>query len=121
MSELIYWHNPRCTKSREGLALLRAKGIHPEVREYMKDIPTTGELKAVLDKLALPSAREMMRTKEAAYKSKGLADETDEDVLIEAMAEEPRLIERPILISDTKAAIGRPTEELLRAIPSGAD
>jgi len=119
MSELTYWHNPRCAKSREGLALLREKRIQPEVREYMKDTPSEAELKSVLDKLGLDSAREMMRTKEAAYKSRGLADETDEDALIKAMAEEPRLIERPVLISGTKAAIGRPTENLLKAVPSG--
>lgn len=116
---LVYWHNPRCSKSREGLALLRGKGIHPDVREYMTDTPAKAELKSVIGKLGLASAREMMRTKEAAYKAKGLADVTDEDTLIEAMAEEPRLIERPILVGDTKAAIGRPAEDLLKALPSG--
>lgn len=116
---LIYWHNPRCSKSREGLALLRGKGVHPEVREYMNDTPTQDELKTLIGKLGLSSAREMMRTKEAAYKSKGLADVSDEDALIEAMSEEPRLIERPILVSETKAAIGRPPEDLLKALPSG--
>jgi arsenate reductase len=119
VSKLTYWHNPRCSKSREGLAFLREKGIQPEVREYMTDTPTADELKSVVEKLRLSSARQMMRTKEAAYKAKGLADETGEDALIEAMAQEPRLIERPILISQTKAAIGRPAENLLDAIPSG--
>ncbi|TGY89240.1 arsenate reductase (glutaredoxin) [Marinicauda algicola] len=116
---LTYWHNPRCSKSREGLAFLREKGIHPEVREYMTDVPTKGELEAVVDKLRLDSPRGMMRTKEAAYKAQGLADVTAAGALIEAMIEEPRLIERPILVSETKAAIGRPTEKLLDAIPSG--
>ena len=116
---LTYWHNPRCAKSREGLALLREHGLTPEIREYMKDVPDTRELRAVADKLKLASVREMMRTKEAAYKEKGLATEEDEDTLLAAMAEEPRLIERPILISEEKAAIGRPPGELLDALPSG--
>lgn len=117
---LTYWHNPRCSKSREGLALLRGKGIQPELRDYMTDTPSKDELKSIIGKLGLSSARGMMRTKEAAYKTQNLADETDEDRLIEAMAQEPRLIERPILISETKAAIGRPAEDLLAAIPSGS-
>ena len=114
-----YWHNPRCTKSREGLAVLREKGIEPEVREYLKDVPGAGELKAVARKLGVGSAREMMRTKEEAYKTNNLADETREDRLFAAMAEHPKLIERPVLISEEKAAIGRPTENLFAALPSG--
>ena len=119
MSMLTYWHNPRCTKSREGLAVLREKGIEPEVREYLKDVPHAEELKAVASKLGVDSAREMMRTKEDAYKANNLADETDEGRLFEAMAAHPKLIERPVLIGDEKAAIGRPTENLFAALPSG--
>ncbi|PWE18265.1 arsenate reductase (glutaredoxin) [Marinicauda salina] len=111
-----YWHNPRCTKSREALALLREKGVEPEVREYLKTPPSEAELKALIGKLGLASARDLMRTKEALYKELGLKDETDEDRLVAAMAENPKLIERPVLINGAKAAIGRPPAEILDAL-----
>ena len=111
-----YWHNPRCTKSRQALALLREKGVEPQVREYLKTPPSIAELKAVLSALGLSSARNLMRTKEDAYKQLGLKQVEDEDQLIKAMAEHPKLIERPILIHDGKAAIGRPTEAILEAL-----
>lgn len=111
-----FWHNPRCTKSREALALLRSKAIEPDVREYLKTPPTVDELQSVAKSLRLSSAREMMRTKEEAYKARGLKDEHDEAALFKAMAEEPKLIERPILINGPRAAIGRPTEAILTAV-----
>ena len=111
-----YWHNPRCTKSRQALALLREKGVEPEVREYLKTPPGAAELKAVIKALRLSSARDLMRTKEDAYKQLGLKDVDDEDALIAAMVENPRLIERPILIKDGKAAIGRPADQILDAL-----
>ena len=111
-----YWHNPRCTKSRQALALLREKGVEPEVREYLKTPPSAAELKAVIKALRLSSARDLMRTKEDAYKQLGLKDVDDEDALIAAMVENPRLIERPILIKDGKAAIGRPADQILDAL-----
>lgn len=111
-----YWHNPRCTKSRQALALLREKGVEPTVREYLKTPPSAAELKDVVTALRLSSARDLMRTKEEAYKQLGLKAVDDEDALLTAMAENPRLIERPILIHDGKAAIGRPTEQILDAL-----
>ncbi len=111
-----YWHNPRCTKSRQALALLREKGVEPTVREYLKTPPSAAELKDVVTALRLSSARDLMRTKEEAYKQLGLKEVDDEDALLTAMAENPRLIERPILIHDGKAAIGRPTEQILDAL-----
>lgn len=114
--KLTYWHNPRCTKSRQGLELLGEKGIAPEVRLYLKDPASADELKSIATKLGVSSVRDMMRTKEAAYKDRGLADVSDEDALIAAMMDEPKLIERPILVSDTKAVIGRPTEALLKLV-----
>ena len=111
-----YWHNPRCTKSRQALALLREKGVAPTVREYLKTPPSAAELKDVVTALQLSSARELMRTKEDAYTQLGLKDVDDEDQLIQAMADNPKLIERPILIHDGKAAIGRPTEQILEAL-----
>ncbi|MEQ8404789.1 MAG: arsenate reductase (glutaredoxin) [Oceanicaulis sp.] len=111
-----FWHNPRCTKSREALALLRGHGVEPQIREYLKTPPSVEELKAVAEKLRLASPRDMMRTKEAAYKDAGLKDVDDADALYAAMAEEPKLIERPILINGPRAALGRPTEAILNAV-----
>ena len=113
MSEITIWHNPRCTKSRETLALLRQHGIEPEVRLYLDDSPSVEELTAVLHKLGFDSVREWMRTKEAAYKERGLKDETEEPALLQAMSEEPKLIERPVVIKGELAALGRPPEKVL--------
>ena len=79
---LVYWHNPRCTKSRQGLALLGEKGIAPEIRLYQQDLPTADEIRSLASKLQFGSVREMMRTKEAAYRERGLADVDDEIFLI---------------------------------------
>ncbi|OAB60454.1 arsenate reductase [Leptolyngbya valderiana BDU 20041] len=111
-----YWHNPRCTKSREALALLHAHGVAPEVREYLKSPPGADELKQVAEKLRLATVRDMMRTREAAYKARGLKDVDDEDALVRAMTEEPKLIERPILINGPRAVVGRPPERILDAV-----
>lgn len=111
-----YWHNPRCTKSRQALALLQDKGVAFEVREYLKTPPSIDELKRVIKALGLASARDLMRTKEAEYKALGLKDVSDEAALVAAMAEHPKLIERPVLINGAKAAIGRPTEQILDAL-----
>ena len=86
------------------------------MREYLKTPPSTAELKSVIQALGLASARDLMRTKEAEYKALGLKDVEDEDRLIAALAEHPKLIERPILINGGKAAIGRPTEQILEAV-----
>jgi len=111
-----FWHNPRCTKSREALALLRGHGVAPQVREYLKTPPSAHELKEVAEKLRLSSVRDMMRIKEAAYKERGLKDVEDEGALAQAMSEEPKLIERPILINGPRAAMGRPPERILDAV-----
>jgi arsenate reductase len=111
-----YWHNPRCTKSRQALALLREKGVEPEVREYLKTPPGEAELKDVIKALSLSSARELMRTKETEYRELGLKDIDDEAALLKALVDNPKLIERPILINGAKAAIGRPTENILEAL-----
>ncbi len=113
---LEIWHNPHCTKSRETLALLRRKGIEPQVREYLTDIPSVAELKSVLGKLGLASARDWMRTKEADYRELGLKDVTGEDKLLEAMATHPKLIERPVVINGDRAALGRPPEKVLEVL-----
>lgn len=111
-----FWHNPRCAKSREALALLRAKGVEPSVRDYLRYPPTHEELKHVIDGLALTSARALMRTKEAIYKELGLKAVTEEAALVDAMANHPKLIERPVLINGSKVALGRPPERILDAV-----
>ena len=117
MSDVKIWHNPRCSKSRNAVALLEEKGIEHEVVKYLDTPPTKEELVEVLKMLGL-SARELMRTKEELYKELQLKDETDEEKLIDAMVENPRLIERPIVIKNAKAAIGRPIENIEKLIGS---
>jgi arsenate reductase len=110
------YHNPRCSKSRQTLALLNDKGIEPDIIEYLKTPPDSGQIKKILKLLGL-SPRELMRTKEDLYKEKNLNDETlSDDKLIATMIENPVLIERPIVLANGKAAIGRPPENVLDII-----
>jgi len=111
MNTIILWHNPRCSKSRAGLALLEEKGIETKVLRYLDTPPTEEEIRTVLGKLGI-NARALMRTKEAIYKELGLKDVQDEQQLIAAMAAHPKLIERPVLIRGDKAVIGRPLENI---------
>ena len=111
MSITIY-HNPRCSKSRQTLALLQDKGIEPTIIEYLASPPDAATLAGILDKLGL-EPRELMRRKEAPYKELGLADAgKSRDALIQAMVDNPILIERPIVLSGGKAALGRPPEQV---------
>ena len=112
MAVTIY-HNPRCSKSRSTLELLRSRGLEPKVIEYLKTPPSAAELDAILGKLGL-EPRQLIRAGEAAYKDAGLDDPTlDRATLIAAMVEHPVLIERPIVLANGKAAIGRPPENVL--------
>ncbi|HEY9190075.1 MAG TPA: arsenate reductase (glutaredoxin) [Sulfurovum sp.] len=112
MAKPTIWHNPRCSKSRDALTLLEEKGIDAEVVKYLETPPSKEEIREVLDMLGI-SARELMRTKEEIYRELNLKEVTDEEKLIEAMAEHPKLIERPIVIKEGKAAIGRPVENII--------
>lgn len=112
MSVTIY-HNPRCSKSRRTLALLRERGIEPEVVEYLKTPPDAETLRALAAMLGL-APRALMRRKEAAYRENGLDDpELGDDALLAAMAAHPILIERPIVVAGARAALGRPPEAAL--------
>lgn len=112
----ILYHNPRCSKSRQTLELLRAQGLDPEVVEYLKTPPTAAELEQILALLG-KEPRELMRTGEAEYKELGLDDPAlGRDALIQAMVDHPRLIERPILLANRKAAVGRPPERVLEIL-----
>ncbi|UFH58584.1 arsenate reductase (glutaredoxin) [Sulfurovum mangrovi] len=115
MANVTIWHNPRCSKSRDSFKLLEEKGIDAEVVKYLDTPPTKEELKEVLKMLGI-APRELMRTKEEIYKTLHLAEETDDEKLIEAMVENPKLIERPIVIKDGKAVIGRPLEKVVELI-----
>jgi len=110
------YHNPRCSKSRGALDLLRERGIEPDIVPYLDIPPSPAELQSLLDALGLP-ARELLRTGEDEYKALGLADESlPESALIEAMSTHPRLIERPIFVHDGRAVIGRPPERVLELL-----
>ncbi len=112
MSITLY-HNPRCSKSRATKALLDERGVNYQTVLYLQHPPTTDELERIIAMLGLPGARALMRTGEEAYKELGLADVDDEEALIVAMSEHPRLIQRPIVIHGNRAAIGRPPEAVL--------
>lgn len=112
MSEVQIWHNPRCSKSREAMKLLEENGVEADVVKYLEVEPDEKMIKDVLKKLGI-NARELMRTKEDIYKELGLKDVADEALLIKAMAENPKLIERPVVIKGDKAVIGRPPEKVV--------
>lgn len=111
MSVVIY-HNPRCSKSRQTLALLEEKNIQPEIIKYLETPPSVAELKELFTQLNLSEVRDMMRTKEDIYKELSLAQASDEQ-LFEAMASNPKLIERPIVVNNGQAKHGRPPEQVL--------
>ena len=115
MSVTIY-HNSRCSKSRQTFALLEEKGVEFDIVEYLKTPPDATTIKNLLSMLGF-SPRELMRKGEAAYKENNLVDDSlSDNQLINAMVENPILIERPIVVSNGKAAIGRPPESVLEIL-----
>lgn len=113
---ITIYHNPRCSKSRQTLQLLRDRNIEPTIIEYLKTPPDAATLRSLLAKLGL-SARELMRRKEKLYKELGLDDPSlSEKQLITALSENPALIERPIVVNNGKAALGRPPENVLEIL-----
>lgn len=117
MKNVTIYHNPRCSKSRETLALLKQQGVEPQVVLYLDTPPSVAELKKLLQELGFTSARELMRKKEDLYKELDLADETlSEEQLLQAMVSNPKLIERPIVVKGGKARIGRPPEQVLEIL-----
>ena len=110
---ITIYHNPRCSKSRQTLALLEERNVRPQVVEYLKTPPSVDELRRILHLLQL-QPRDLMRRKEAVYQELNLDDPALSDAqLIAAMHEHPALIERPIVVRGDKAAIGRPPEQVL--------
>ena len=113
MTQATIFHNPRCSKSRETLALLEQHKCDITVVEYLKDVPTAAQLNEILSLLQM-TPRELMRTKEDEYKQLNLANsELSHDALVGAMIANPKLIERPIVLANAKAAVGRPPENVL--------
>lgn len=109
---ITIWHNPRCSKSRQTLALLEEREFDVTVRKYLEDTPSAQELREVCAKLDL-QVIDIMRTKEKQFGELGLAKTDTDDILIDAMISHPILIERPIVIAGDKAALGRPPEQVL--------
>jgi arsenate reductase len=116
VSDVVIWHNPKCSKSRDSLRLLEDRGLSVEIVKYLDNIPNKDELKQVIKLLGIKSAKELMRTKESIYKELNLDNQTDEDMLISAMIENPKLIERPIVIIRNRAVIGRPIDRVIELL-----
>ena len=116
MTLVKIYHNPKCSKSRQALELLQSKGITPQIILYLEQGLTEAEIKEILAKLNLP-VRDIMRSKEDEFKDQNLDDQnlSDED-LIAAIVKTPKLLERPIVLNANKAAIGRPTENILEIL-----
>lgn len=118
MSDAVtIYHNPRCSKSRETLSLLQSHGVEPQVVLYLETPPDAATLRNLLKMLNLSSARDLMRQKEELYRTLNLADNgLTEEALIQAMVENPKLIERPIVVKQDQARIGRPPEQVLEIL-----
>ena len=110
-ANVVIYHNPRCSKSRETLALLQSRGLEPRIIEYLKNPPTPAELRGLLSKLGFTPAQ-LMRAKEAAEAGLTASGLTEEQVIV-GMCLQPQVIERPIVVAGGRAAIGRPPEAVL--------
>jgi arsenate reductase len=116
MSTITLYHNPRCSKSRQVLALLQEQGIEPNIRLYLEEAPSPAELTTLLNQLGI-APRQLLRKGEQAYKDNDLKNqELSDAALIQAMVDHPKLIERPIAIKGSKAVIGRPPENVLQLL-----
>lgn len=109
------YHNPRCSKSRQTLALLQEKGFKPEVIEYLNEVPSKNELKQLIKQLGL-NPEQLLRKGEDIYKTEFKGKTLSDDEWIDAMIAHPKLIERPIVVKDNKAVLGRPPENVLELL-----
>lgn len=117
MTDLTLYHNPRCSKSRAALELLEQRGLAPTVVRYLETPLDAAQLRSLLGKLGI-GARQLLRTGEDEYKELGLVDTSlSEEQLIAAIAQHPKLMERPVLEAGDKAIIGRPPENVLEILP----
>ncbi len=115
MSAVTIYHNPRCSKSRNTLALLRENGVEPNIVLYLETPPDSAAIKALLKKLGIGAA-ELVRRGEDEYKASGLGKDSSEAEIVAAMVKHPKLIERPIVVRGNKAVLGRPPENVLALI-----
>ena len=115
MTDITIWHNPRCSKSRNTLALLEANGITPQVVRYLETPPTSAALKSVIAQLDMRPF-DLLRRGEAVCKELGLSKTTPDSEIIAAMVEHPILIERPVVIAGGRAILGRPPENALAVL-----
>ena len=117
MTTVTIYHNPRCSKSRETLALLEQRGIEPNVVLYLQQPPDVATLRQLVQSLGLSSVRALMRTKEEEYQALGLDEPAlSEEALLTALAAHPKLMERPIVVAQGKARLGRPPEQVLEIL-----
>jgi len=116
MTDITIYHNNRCSKSRATLAIVEQQSKNITIVNYLETPPTIDELKNIITLLGFTSARQLMRTGEAIYKELQLKSEQDESLLLDAMVNNPKLIERPIVLANGKAKIGRPPESVLTII-----
>ncbi len=117
MTKVTIWHNPRCSKSRQTLALLKARGCDVTERRYLVDAPDAGEIREALALLGIPAIG-LVRRGEAEFKARGLARDSDAETLIAAMVEAPVLVERPVVFANGRAALGRPPEAVEAILPT---
>lgn len=113
MSSITILHNPRCSKSRQTLALLEENGADANVVEYLKTPLSRVDVETLFTQLSLPSAYHMIRPKEAEFKEAGLSKTSTNEAIFDAIAQYPKLLERPVVINGDKAKIGRPPEAVL--------
>ncbi|ABM02912.1 arsenate reductase [Psychromonas ingrahamii 37] len=115
MTGIIIYHNPICSKSRTTLALLKEHSDNDNIKviKYLETPPTVEQLQDIINRLDFDSARQLMRCNEDLYKTLKLKDQNNEQLLLQAMVENPKLIERPIVLANGKAIIGRPPESVL--------
>lgn len=109
------YHNPRCAKSRQTLALLEGNGVEPEIILYLNTVPSLKELKSLIEKLGI-SPIQLVRKGELVWKENFKGKDLSDDEIIQAMVTYPKLIERPIVVKDQKAVLGRPPENVLELI-----
>lgn len=116
MSDYTIYHNPRCSKSRQTLALLEEHGIQPRIVDYLNTPPDADTLRTLLTRLGFERAHDLLRRKEAEYKAAGLSTDSDDDAVIAALVAHPKLLERPIVVKGHRAVLGRPPENVLELL-----
>ena len=117
MKEVTIWHNPQCSKSREAMSILDQNNCEAYVVNYLENTPTKDEITTALTMLGM-NPRELMRTKEDIYAELNLKEEYDYDILVDAMVNNPKLIERPVIFKGNRAIIGRPTDKIAKFLNS---